>query len=334
MSKTLIRDLAADSFFRLGITEPARKGADSLYIATFHRVLPREYRDSYLLPGLAVTPEELEWLCELFMKNFQVQRLDTAWRELSEGRISDKPRLAVTFDDGQLDNYLYAVPVLDRMGVAATFFIPIEAVEESRPLWHDRMARAIKALSGKEGGAPLLRELGLSFPLPGEFVKAGVGNAKEWDHRKRNEWMERASAVCEAVDPDWDGMMSWEQVRSLSNRGHEIGCHSYHHHILDQCDGPELDKEIVEAKKILEEITGKPVVSYCYPNGNCNQPVLDVIRRAGYSQAVTTKWGINQAGCDPMTLRRLDMTSEGCRDRNGRLSQSRVLMRIAGFKRR
>jgi len=50
---------------------------------------------------------------------------------------SDRPLVCVTFDDGYLDNYLYAVPILLKHGLPASFFVATGIVGTERAFPHD-----------------------------------------------------------------------------------------------------------------------------------------------------------------------------------------------------
>ena len=138
------RDLIAKMLQTSRVIEPDRILRGRLAIITFHRVLPESERNAYPLPGLAVTPSELEWFLEYFGKYFECGTLSESVRKWDENPEARKPVLAVTFDDGQLDNWRYARPVLDRLGVKASFFVPVNSVQDGVPLWHDRIAWAVQ----------------------------------------------------------------------------------------------------------------------------------------------------------------------------------------------
>ncbi|ADH86438.1 polysaccharide deacetylase family protein [Desulfurivibrio alkaliphilus] len=329
--KPLIRDLLAYTLQATGITEPQRRFGDHLFIATFHRVLPESQRRQYPLPGLAVTPEELAWFVRFFQQRFLCQRLDLAWLEYSAGKPSNLPRLAITFDDGQLDNYLHAAPVLDSLGVSATFFIPVEAVETQQMLWHDRMGYAIQLLKEIESQSALLVQLAHNDNQKPATPQAGVTVAKHWPPEARLNWIKKAEATLPTTIPDWDGMMNWEQIHDLSRRGHEIGSHSYSHPLLTQCDDSHLEREITTSKQRIEAETRSSIFSFCYPNGDHDQRVVDAVAQAGYSLAVTTHWGSNAPGTAPHALQRHDMVATNASDRHGRLSSARMAMRMTGW---
>jgi len=85
--------------------------------------------------------------------------------------------------------------------------------------------------------------------------------------------------------------MSPQQIREIA-QSFDIGGHTYHHLILTRISLKEAEREIVEGKQRLEDIIGRQVISFCYPRGKYNDDVIDVVRRAGFIGARTTKSAI------------------------------------------
>ena len=50
---------------------------------------------------------------------------------------SNRPLVCVTFDDGYLDNYLHAAPILERHGIPAAFFVATGMMGTDKPFPHD-----------------------------------------------------------------------------------------------------------------------------------------------------------------------------------------------------
>lgn len=325
-----LRDVAASALDLSSVTRPSRRARNKLTIATFHRVLPSEQLAQYPLPVLAVTPEELRWFLAFFARHFECGTLQNAVSKLRQRPSSARPLLAITFDDGQLDNYLHARPVLEGLGLRATFFVPLDAVEGGGALWHDRLAYVAQRLleDDPRGGAAQLRKFQLDATDPGRAVRS----AKRLSPSEREVLIaELEAAAGGAASPPWDGFMSWEQLRELSDAGHEIGSHSMSHALLTQCDEAALAHEVQTSRDILRDRLNATVDSFCYPNGDANAQVVAAVKRAGYTQAVTTGWGLNGALAEPLALRRCDMAGRHARDRHGRLSTSRLKWRISGL---
>lgn len=328
--KPVVRDALGLAIQRAGMTAPR---FDVLTIVTFHRVLPSALLDQYPLRGLAVTPEDFRWFMQWFSEWYSCGTIGELYPRFRAGERDAKPFLAVSFDDGQLDNYLYAKPELDRVGVKASFFIPVDAVEQGAPLWHDRLAYAAQAFYRRSP----------SFAME-QFVRLGVSEtaidpvadvvveAKRLAPQQRVQFVETMERASERNPrPDWDGMMSWEQVRSLADEGHEIGSHSMSHQLLPQLRGEPLRYEVEESKRVLEDRVQQPMKTFCYPNGDCDEVVVSAVVKAGYTQAVTTAWGPNRTATPPHTLTRCDIQSESARSTLGHLSRSRLAWRLSPY---
>ena len=69
----------------------------------------------------------------------------------------------------------------------------------------------------------------------------------------------------------------------------EIGCHTIDHCVLTRVDLYEADKQITECKRMMEDLINKPVTSFCYPRGYFNPEIKELVEKAGFLEARTTK---------------------------------------------
>ncbi len=84
------------------------------------------------------------------------------------------------------------------------------------------------------------------------------------------------------------GYMSEDQVKELSQE-HEIGSHSYSHPSIAKLSDYYLEREIMQSKQDLEKITGKKIISFCYPAGKYDDKAVAKLSESGYKVAVTTE---------------------------------------------
>ena len=334
VARAVLRDAVVGIGWGLGLTRPARAVRDRLNVVTFHRVLPPELAREYPIGTLAVTTDEFEWFLRLFAAHFTCATLRDAHRRWTSGERPARPWLAITFDDGQRDNHAFARPLLDRSGLAATFFVPTDAVETGEPLWHDRLAWAVTAAAGRGARAvqALATEVGAARgAAPRELARHALDHAKRLADGERvrfvTDWEQRLGG---AASPAWDGMMTWAEVRALADAGHEIGSHGCSHAILTRCDDARLSAEVGRSREILQDRCGAVVESFCYPDGGHDADSVVAVERAGYARAVTTRWGPNDSAESPLTLRRCDIQGRTARSARGRLSAARVAWRLAG----
>lgn len=77
-----------------------------------------------------------------------------------------------------------------------------------------------------------------------------------------------------------------EQLKSLANNPlFSIGCHTMSHSALKSLTEDQLTEEIVNSKKVLEEMTGTKIKAFSYPEGGYNKSIIKKVIDAGYSVA-------------------------------------------------
>lgn len=330
--KSYVRDTAGEGLRVTGLSSPALWANDSLTVVTFHRVLPAAMLANYPLPAIAVTPEELDHFVGVFQKHYTVGSLTDMVHLHRSGSHDGKPLLAITFDDGQIDNYLFARPVLQSRGVRASFFVVSGAADDGELLWHDRIAFAIHhALAREPAGLDhWLQDLGIG-DWESAPVAPAVTAAKALTPAERASLIQRLEQLAgKPPRPDWDGMMNWTHIRRMQEDGHEIGSHSASHPILPLVDDDTLTGEVSGSRKRLEEQLQQTIGSFCYPNGDHDERVEQAVRLAGYAQAVTTSYGINRRQAPAWTLRRIDLQGRFGRDSRGRFAEGALLVRLSG----
>ena len=123
-----------------------------------------------------------------------------------------------------------------------------------------------------------------------QFLPANLlGRSNEWD-----------AASGEAAEP----IMSVGQVREWISAGHDIGSHSLTHAFLTRLSSDRAREEISASRKKLEDLFARPIHHFCYPYGDWNQSVRDMVQEAGYKTGCTTEPGVNVRGVSPFTLKR------------------------------
>ena len=335
--KTKLRSGIAQLLFLTGLTSPERRSRGRLSIVTFHRVLPEADRDAYPYPGLVVTPQELDAFLTYFAEHFDCGTLAAQHERFLCSEPSARPLLALTFDDGQHDNYLNAHPVLARHQIKATFFIPVTAVERKELLWPDRLGFGVLALlkerdGGRERLMRILTEAGLSGSAVPSLLENVVEKSKRLGLAARVNLVEAlAEASGTAQAPEFARLMTFEELVELAADGHEIGSHSMTHCMMTECDDGALAYELSESRRVLQGYIGHAIESFCYPNGNSDVRTANAVAQAGYRRAVTTRWGHNGQEADRFQLRRCDIDAERVRDSSGNLVPALLAFRMSGF---
>jgi len=114
---------------------------------------------------------------------------------------------------------------------------------------------------------------------------------------QRNEWDVAVGEAPEAI-------MDAAQVREWLAAGHTIGSHTLDHPRLTQLPVAAAREQILSSRKKLEDLFAVAIEHFCYPYGDWNPAVRDLVAEAGYRTACTTGAGVNVAGSSPFELKR------------------------------
>ena len=95
------------------------------------------------------------------------------------------------------------------------------------------------------------------------------------------------------------------QLRDLSDRGFEIGCHSMTHPYLDELQPQELQRELGDSKSQLEDIIGRKIDHFSCPGGRWSPRVVEVAKECGYASVATSRIGRNLPSADRFDLARV-----------------------------
>ena len=135
--------------------------------------------------------------------------------------------------------------------------------------------------------AGILNHLGFTATF---YLVAGLlGGASEWTRDRRQFTLPLVDAAA---------------ARQLSSAGFVIGSHTLTHPRLGQLEGWTLEAEIVESKRVLEDVIGQEVRHLAYPYGGHRPEVVNCVRTAGYATAVTTRPALASPEDDPLRIPR------------------------------
>lgn len=101
-----------------------------MYVIYFHSI--GNERDTGFIRYLSVSAQQFERFCEfLSSQNYQTRYLDDWYEFVSMNRKKCKKQYVLTLDDGYLDNWVYAYPILKKYGLKGTIFINPEFIDPS-----------------------------------------------------------------------------------------------------------------------------------------------------------------------------------------------------------
>lgn len=333
--KRSIKSLASIAKTKTGFLKTA---SDSVNIIAYHRVvadISRAEREA--IYGLVVSSVTFRRHCEILRSSFDVISLETAACFLDGKRKASRPLAVITFDDGYLDFYEEAFPILNELGLPATVFLPTKFIGQNEPLAHDRIYWLVKqAIEKSVPVAGALLEAGVSKKFAGKFVKEkDVLKLTDSIVYLPNELREKVISRLEQIlsdsfenYPSEYRLLTWELIREMSGRGIDFGGHTASHAVLPLEEDSAMETELALSKKEIEKRLGNKVVSFAYPNGAYNARIKKFVSRAGYKIAVTTERKINRPGTDLLTLGRISLCEESTRGFRGVYSPRVATLRL------
>ncbi len=100
-------------------------------------------------------------------------------------------------------------------------------------------------------------------------------------------------------------LMDWEEIKFLVKEGFEIGSHTITHPFLTKIPEKTAKSEIEDSKKMLEDKLGIQINTFCYPYGDYNEKIKDMVINAGYKMAFTTQNGTFEESKDMYEIKRI-----------------------------
>ena len=227
------------------------------------------------------------------------------------------PYFVLTFDDGHASHLRLGLPVLNELGIHALFFVSTHHLLSEEPFWFDRVVTSLQ----RTGATTIdLSRVGLR-----EYRFRGREGPRRWADIQ--ELLTDIKALGNPGDPAVELVLRQfaGSLRQGSDSPEELlrplrvaelralassplchfGSHGSRHAIFTQLNDETLADSLVSSKHVLEELVGAPVRCVAYPNGDCNDRVVDACRRAGYAFGFVTETAVFRPGCDPYGIPRL-----------------------------
>lgn len=287
----------------LMLTLRRRSKSAWLPVVTFHRVAPRPADYRFDDGVLDTTPAEFARQIAVIRQHFTPVSIRDVIGFVEGGELPRNPVL-VTMDDGYRDNYEVALPILQRQGVRACFFIATDYLTRRRVFWWDRIAYLLKSTKRArirltypspmelELGTPVQREVATNRLLRIVKKEFGLDLARFMDEIAAatgvvwTEQLEHAFAN--------DLLMTWDQVRALRAAGMDVQSHTKTHRVLQTLSMQDVRAELRESRQELEQQLDEPIEAISYPVGHTISDRPDVresLVDAGYKVGFTNATG-------------------------------------------
>jgi peptidoglycan/xylan/chitin deacetylase (PgdA/CDA1 family) len=245
-----------------------------------------------------ISAAQLEAQLICFKKHFNIVPLNDFFERTKanfeednpQNDLNSKPFMAITFDDGYLNNFNIALEILEKHQIPVTFFITgIRSVSKNyhwpdaldicvrfnwRPLrfrciWYFKLGRDYRSLRNVR-----LKRL-LTDAQP-EEIKTVLG---KFQHS-----FETIIEQKPEIAPYWQ-LMDENDLRNVANSPLiEIGVHGLHHYNLAALPLAKAEKEILDTKVFLEKIIKKPINAVAWPFGLYSKEIANFALEIGLNR--------------------------------------------------
>lgn len=273
------------------LTRPRYSGLG--HILMFHRVVPeRNSPRIYNHLGLEISPARLEDTIRFFRKrDYDFVSLDNLG-EYRNAKPGKRRFVAFTFDDGYVDNFDFAYPILKKHGVPFTIYVTTGQPDGHAFLWWYLLEEMIlnnDSLDMQLDGQPILFNLGslrekeLAFNRISRILM--VADKKALGFYKAtlfSKYLDGSARLTKALS------LNWSRIREMSDDPLvTIGAHTVNHFPLNSLQDGESKFEMAESKRIIESHIDREVGHFCYPTGLYSQREVAFAAACGYRSATT-----------------------------------------------
>lgn len=272
------------------------RSSNRCLILMYHGVSKKK---NFSINGRHLPADEFEKHLRYFKKHFDILSLpELCGKHLYRG---DRYSVALTFDDGYLNNIQHAIPLLLKYKIPATFFISTISLTEREyihPPDYIDLIRTSTAESVNINGTLFQHENGqLTNSRNDAYGYINSLSFKEFKHTLSTlKHTYPIKNVLKGVDPEVHTLITSETITGFAaEKLFAVGSHSHDHVNLTMLSEEELDHQVGISKTLLETHTQAPVTCIAFPYGYFNKDVIERSSQHGYKYllaggSVTDEW--------------------------------------------
>jgi peptidoglycan/xylan/chitin deacetylase (PgdA/CDA1 family) len=276
---------------------------------------------------LCVSPENFRDHLEVLGRYCEFVPLTELPERLAARRPPPRTPVAITFDDGYVDNLRHALPALKAARAPATVFLATDWIGRAGGFWWDRLAAMVfesprlPAAINLEAGTATFQwhagQLGASGKRQRarlhralwEFCQSLADDARDAALKH----LEGILGVENSADPE-SRPMRQDEVRELHGSGLvSIGAHAQTHRPLPTLSESEQAIEIAGSRDACRSLTGVSPECFAYPHGEVAPGLPQLVERAGFKLACSTVQELAWPGRDRYQLPRVSVRDSNAR---------------------
>lgn len=316
-SRTSIKRQLMSLAYATGLIRAGRAfWAKSLTVVNYHRIDDPHRKDfDSFKPNVSATPDDFNFQMDYLSKWFNVISMQDLVQWLDGQKELPSYAALITFDDGYLDNYTFAYPILRAYQFPALIFLTTEHIGTDLPFYWDMAAYCFHHTKRDQLTFPNGKIERWSNPQQlAQVEKRWIELMKTLPQAEKTVYVQRLPETLNVSIPEGffrKLMMNWDQIREMQRGGIEFGAHTMHHPILTRIPLDEVRAEVEGSKSRIEKELGEPALSFAYPNGqssDLNDKIEKIVADSGIRAAFTLLNGPSsqaEVKRNPFTIRRI-----------------------------
>jgi peptidoglycan/xylan/chitin deacetylase (PgdA/CDA1 family) len=266
---------------------------NNLTVLNYHRIDdPTRPGFDTFKPNISARPKDFALQMDYVARWFNVVSMSDVAEWLGGKKTLPAHAALITFDDGYLDNYLSAFPILRERNLPAIIFLTSGHIQQDAPFYWDLIAYCFHQTANDHVTFPDGHEMAWKNEIERDRIALLlIESLKRLPETEKQGWVQRLPSLLNVTIPGgyFQGlMMNWDQIREMQKGGIEFGGHTVHHPILTRVSSAQAEDEIKNSKMRIEEELGPVVKGFAYPNGgraDFNREIERLTAKAGYQAA-------------------------------------------------
>ena len=206
--------------------------------------------------------------------------------------------VAITFDDGYLNNYTYVLPIIEELEIPITIYVTALNMTEYAMLWPDFVDLHTPKIKGKLkiGDDVFINQSNKLINITtkktlSQQIKDNGGFAyKELVFKSVKEYLNGDIVLGEDLQDYWK-LMTDKQICAIDkSKFVEIGSHAFLHNNLGNISLDEAKEELIVSKHYLETLLQREVFHLAYPDGSYTRELIDFASSIGFTYQVAAEY--------------------------------------------
>lgn len=212
-------------------------------------------------PSSTLFEKTVKWLMREKVTFISTEQLDLIF----SGKLkTPQSAVVITVDDGWRSNKENVIQVARKFNIPVTIFVSTEPVLQQKPFWWSYNQH--------------INQQGIGY------MKSSM--LKRWSNKERLAYLNGYGFLNAYADEaiDESDLIELDHHNNIFFESHTVS-----HPILTQCSNEEADREIHLSKIQLEQVLGRRIKGFAYPNGVYAQREIGLLEKYGYAYAFTTR---------------------------------------------